>query len=202
MDISKVLKENYGCDVPVFINEIKAVMDGYSTPYVFRCIKEAISKKELIRYDGSIYYIPTETVFGKSALNPYAVIEKKYIKDKNNVTGFYSGWTFLNAIGGTRQVPNVIEVVTNKETMKVRETTLGRQKLILRKPKCMITAKNEKILQILEIASQFEFDDDRTSAIIDYAKTNNVGIKELLKYTEYYPARAIKNMRKVLYELA
>ena len=202
MEISKVLKKTYGCDVPIFIDEIKTAMDRYSTPYIFRCIKEAISKKELIRYDGSIYYIPTETIFGKSALNPYAVIEKKYIKDKNIVTGFYSGWTFLNAIGGTRQVPNVIEIVTNRETMKVRETILGRQKLILRKPKYLITAKNEKILQILEIASQFKFDDDRSIAVTDYAKTNNVGIKDLLRYAKYYPARAIKNIREVLYELA
>ena len=59
MEILKVLKETYGYDAPIFIDEIKAAMDGYSTPYVFRCIKEAISKKELIRYDGSIYYIPT-----------------------------------------------------------------------------------------------------------------------------------------------
>lgn len=202
MELVKILKETCCSDVPIFINEIKAAMGEYSTPYVFRCIKEAVSKNELIRYDESIYYIPSETVFGKSTLNPYAVIEKKYLKDGGKVSGFYSGWTFLNAIGGTRQVPNVLEIVTNRETMKVRETTLGRQKLILRKPKCRITTENEKILQILELASQFEFDEDRSAAVADYAKINNVGIKDLLKYTEYYPARAIKNIRGVLYELA
>jgi hypothetical protein len=118
------------------------------------------------------------------------------------VSGFYSGWTLLNAIGGTRQVPNVLEVVTNRETMKVRETTLGRQRLILRKPKCEITNDNEKALQILELANQFEFDEDGTAAVVDYAKSNSVTAKDLLKYAEYYPARTIKNMREVLYELA
>ena len=208
MELVKILEKTYGSDVPIFIDDIKAVMGKYSstgqysTPYVFRCIKEAVSKNELIRYDESIYYIPSETVFGKSALNLYSVIEKKYMRDGSRVSGFYSGWTFLNAIGGTRQVPNVLEIVTNRETMKVRETTLGKQRLILRKPRCRITNENGKILQILELASQFEFDNDRSAAVADFAKTNNVGIKDLLNYTEYYPARAIKNMKGVLYELA
>lgn len=202
MEVVNRLKKTYGVDVPIFIDEIKAVMSEYSTPYIFRCIKDAVAKGEIIRYDESIYYVPTETLFGKSALNPYVVIEKKYMRDGEKISGFFSGWTLLNLIGGTRQVPNVLEIVTNRETMKVRETTLGKQKLILRKPKCEITGDNEKTLQILELANQFELDEDENEAVIDYAKTNSVTIKDLLKYAEFYPAKAIKNMREVLYELA
>jgi len=201
MEIIKRLKKAYGVDIPIFLDEIKAVMSEYSTPYVFRCIKEAAAKGELIRYDESIYYIPTDTLFGKSALNPYAVIEKKYMRDGNKVLGFYSGWALLNAIGGTRQMPNVLEIVTNRESMRVREATLGRQKLLLRKPKCIITNDNEKILQILELANQFEFGDDGNAAVVDYAKTNRVTAKDLLRYAKYYPAKALKNLRNVLYEL-
>jgi prophage maintenance system killer protein len=202
MKLTNRLKETYGSDVPIFIDEVKKAMSEYSTPYVFRCLKEAVTQGELIRYDESIYYIPTETIFGKSALNPYTVIEKKYLMDGNKVSGFYSGWTLLNVIGGTRQVPNVLEIVTNKESMKAREATLGKQRLILRKPKYGITTENEKILQIMELANQFEFDEEGITATTNYAKTNNVGIKDLLRYSEYYPAKAIKNLRDVLYELA
>jgi hypothetical protein len=99
MKIIDRLKENYGYDTPIFLDEIKTVMSEYSTPYVFRCIRDAVEKGELIRYDESIYYIPTDTTFGKSLLNPYSVITKKYMKDGKNTVGFFSGWTLLNLIG-------------------------------------------------------------------------------------------------------
>ena len=202
MEISRRLNEKYGADEPIFIDEIKSVMKEYSTPYIFRMLKEAIEKGLLMRYDDSIYYIPTTTILGKSVLNPYRVIEKKYVRDGKNVQGFYSGWTFLNGIGGTRQVPNVIEVVTNRETMRVRETMLGRQRLILRRPKTTITAENAKVLSILELATQFDFDEDSKLAVVDYSKKNRIAIKDFLRYAEFYPAKTIKNMREVLYELA
>ena len=202
MEITNKLIKTYGADVPIFLDEIKITMTGYSTPYIFRCIKEALTQNELIRFDESVYYIPTKTVFGKSSLNVYSVIEKKYIRDGKKAFGFYSGWTFLNAIGGTRQVPNIIEIVTNRETMKVRKTILGKQKLILRKPKCEITNDNEKVLQVLELANQFDFDEDSNKALLDYVKVNRITIKDLLMYAKYYPAKAIKNMRTILYELA
>ena len=39
-------------------------------------------EEKLIRFEKGIYYIPTDTVLGKSVLNPRKVIEKKYINDK------------------------------------------------------------------------------------------------------------------------
>jgi hypothetical protein len=40
MEIVKRLKKSYGADTPIFLDEIKAAMSEYSTPYIFRCIKE------------------------------------------------------------------------------------------------------------------------------------------------------------------
>lgn len=202
MEISKRLQSSFGADEPIFIDEIKTVMKEYSTPYIFRCIKEAIAAGNLVRYDDAIYYIPTTTILGKSVLNPYRVIEKKYMRDGGGVQGFYSGWTFLNGIGGTRQVPNVIEVVTNRETMRVREAMLGRQRLILRRPKTTITTENEKVLSVLEFATQFDIDEESKLAIVNYSKKNSIAIKDFLRYAEFYPAKTIKNMIEVLYELA
>jgi hypothetical protein len=99
-------------------------------------------------------------------------------------------------------VPYVLEIVSNKERLKKHKTTLGRQKLIIRKPKCKITTENVKILMIWELANRFEFEDESKDAVTDYLRRNKIGIKDLLKYAEHYPAKTLKNMREVLYELA
>ncbi|MDR3293349.1 MAG: hypothetical protein LBT20_04505 [Clostridiales bacterium] len=202
MEVVQRLKAVYGVNTPIFLDEIKTAVKGYSVPYIFQSIREAVEKGELIRYDDSIYYIPTETIFGKSAINSYDVIEKKYIKDKGKTFGFYSGWIFLNAIGGTAQVPNILEVVTNKETMRVREARLGGKEIILRKPKCTVNSENQKPLQMLEVANKFEIDKYIKRALLNYAKANKITAKDLLKYVEFYPAKVAKNMSGVLYELA
>ncbi|MDR0832133.1 MAG: hypothetical protein LBM99_04490, partial [Bacillales bacterium] len=116
--------------------------------------------------------------------------------------GFYSGLGLLNAIGGTRQMPNVIEIVTNKESSRVRKVLIGTQKFILRKARCEINNKNKITLQILELATEFEPSDEVNIALINYAKTNGIDIKKLLKYSKYYPAKTLKNLSEVLYELA
>lgn len=202
MDIVDKLKREYGANTPILLDDIKSVMGEYSTPYVFRCIKEATVEGKLARFDDAVYYLPTETILGQSTLNPYAVIERKYIRDGSQINGFYSGWALFNAIGGTRQVPSVIEVVTNIETMKVHETIVGKQRLILRKPKCKITDSNEKILQILELANYIELNREGSLAVLDYARKRSITVKELLQYAKYYPAKTLKNIREVLYELA
>jgi len=53
MEIVARLKNAYGADQPILLEEVKAVMSDYSTPHVFRFIKSAIESEELIRYDES-----------------------------------------------------------------------------------------------------------------------------------------------------
>ena len=85
------LRNKFGVNQPIFTSEILEEMSEYSRPRVFQLLKKAEQEKTLIKFDRGIYYIPTETRYGKSLISVEQVIRKKYISDKDNVFGIYGG---------------------------------------------------------------------------------------------------------------
>ena len=200
--IATELEKNFGKNTPILLDEIKRLFSQYSTVYLFQLLRDCIAKGELVRYDDSVYFVPKQSIFGEPIISTDEVVYKKYIKTGNEVQGTLIGWSFLNRVGATTQVPNVIEIATNKESMRVRTVTIGNRKFILRKPRVEIDKDNEKIVSLMETATWFEFGQDSTEALIDYAKQNKITVKDILVYAEYYPAQTLKNMTGVLYGLA
>lgn len=84
------LRKKFGVDQPIFTNEILEEMSEYSRPRVFQLLKKAEQEEKLIKFDKGVYYIPTETRYGKSLISVEQVIMKKYISDKY----FWDLWWF------------------------------------------------------------------------------------------------------------
>ncbi|MCL2630640.1 MAG: hypothetical protein FWD49_03855 [Firmicutes bacterium] len=202
MNLTQKLEKIYGAGEPIFLEEIRAAMDGYSSPYVFQCIRKEIAEGRLARFDESVYYIPQDGFFGKSSLNPSKVVERKYLSDNGKIIGFYSGIGLLNAIGGTRQMAFVYEIITNNESTRRREVQVGKSRYILRKARCAVNNENKVILQVLELCNNYLWDDEAAEAVLNYAKRNNVTMRDVLRYSQYYPAKAIRNASEVLYGIA
>ena len=120
MENIKNLRAKYGDNEPIFLEEIKLELANYTKARIFQLLSVAIESKEIAKFDGGVYYFPTQSVLGMSKLNPRKVIEKKYIKNKESIYGFYSGLSLLNTFGLTNQIPNVIEIVTNNESTRLR----------------------------------------------------------------------------------
>lgn len=196
MELVRKLKNVYGENEPILIEEIRSVFSNYSIPRVAQFIEQMIDENKIVRFDTGIYYIPTETIFGKSKLNTQKVVEKKYIQDKKDVYGFCTGVTFANALGITMQVPNIIEIYTNKETTRVRDVKVGNQTIKLRRARVKITDKNYKELQLLELLNQLSNKDviDNKYNIVNYIKEEQINIKSLLSYIQDYPAKTFKNL--------
>jgi len=108
----------------------------------------------------------------------------------------------LNSVGATTQVPNTLEIATNSESMRMRTIIIGNRKFILRKPHVKIDKNNQGLVALMETATSFEFDEESSEALVEFAKENNIGSKDILQYAEYYPAQTLKNLRGVLYGLA
>jgi hypothetical protein len=203
MEFTKILRNTYGVNEPIFLDDIKRALENYSEQRIFQLLRGALESGSLAKFDKGIYYIPTQTILGKSKLNVRKVLEKKYLVDTNGrLIGFYSGWGLLNSIGGTTQMANTLEVVSNKETTRVREIKLGNRTFIIRKPRIKVNEQNVRPLQILELCNQFTIDEDVSRAIQNYAKINKLQPKDILQYAKFYPAKAIKNVGGILYGLA
>lgn len=196
MDLVKCLKTQYGENTPICFEDIANVCSGYTRGRVYQLIDAAMNSGLLAKAGYDCYYIPTTTPFGKSLLNPRKVIEKKYISNKGEVYGFYTGLALLNSFGITTQMPNIIEVFTNNEATKSRRVTINNQTIIVKRARTTINNSNYKEMMLLELfnlADIRSIDARATQKIVDYMKQNNISIQGIMKYAKFVPARAIKN---------
>jgi len=195
MSLYESLLEKYGYNEPIMTNEI--VYKNYSRPWLFKELNKLCKNGQLIRYDKGIYYIPTKTILGASILNPRKVIEKKYIGNKNNTVGYYSGVTFLNSIGISTQMPNTIEIYTNNETAQVRDVMVGKQKVVLRKARTTITKENVDVLSFLELMNSVSptfFDEERRKIICKYIDEKRISRKAITLYAPMFPDKAMRTL--------
>ena len=195
MTLYDLLFEKYGVNKPILLSEI--TFKSYSYPWIMKQLKILCDEGKIIRYDKGVYYIPTDTVFGKSILNPRKVIEKKYIKNGEDTIGYYSGITFQNQLKLTSQKPNVIEIFTNNETSNVRDIKVGQQKVILRKARTLINSDNYAVLSFLELMNDIvpcSLDDEQKKRISDYIKNNGITKDSILTYSSVFPDRALRNL--------
>jgi len=153
--LKSYLLENYGYNEPIFLNELK--IEELSENAVRQSVKRLVANGFLERYDKGIYYIPKQGgLLGKSYLDPFLVIMRKYVRNEYETYGYVTGMTFANQIGLTTQMPAIIEIVTNREATNGRTITVGSQKVRIKKAAVTISDNNAELLQLLDGIGQAE----------------------------------------------
>lgn len=193
------LRSKFGVNQPIFTSEILEEMSEYSRPRVFQLLKKAEQEQTLIKFDKGVYYIPTETRYGKSLISVEQVIRKKYISDKDDVFGIYGGLQMQQSFMLTYQVPTAIEVVTNNETMWVRETKLKNRSIILRKSRLPITRDNVDVYTILELFSNMDmrkyFDDTSVQReVVGFIRDRAIKGKDVYALAGAFPSKTTRNI--------
>ncbi len=205
MQFFEYLLDKFGTNEPIMSTEIE--FEDYSKPWIYKQLNALVAEGRLMRFEKGVYYIPTETVFGKSLLNPRKVIEKKYISDGNDTIGYYSGVTFQNQLRLSTQMSNVIEIYTNNETSKTRDVLVGSQRVLLRRARTKITGSNVAVLSFLELMNDTSpafLDDERKEIIRDFIKTNGITRKKITEYAPVFPDKVMRNLieSEVVYNVA
>lgn len=195
------LKENYKENEPIFISELQ--YKNLNMNAIRQQILNLTNKNLLIRYDTGIYFIPGNSIFKNSkTLNKNKIIEKKYISTNDEIVGYFSGLNFANRIGITTQVPNLYEVVSNKATCDYRELKIGSTKIILRKPRTLVTKENYLELQFLDMIKEIDNisildKDENKKIVLNYMNTAKISFAKLQKLLEFYPDKIYKNLYQV-----
>lgn len=203
------LERRFGYDKPIFTEDIFECMKDYSRQRVYQWIAESIKKDTLVRFDTGIYYLPTETEFGRSVLTVNEVVNRKYISDNGERFGIYGKYVIDLNFLVSYQVPNVIEVITNKESRAVREIEIRGRKVVLRKSRFPITSENESAYTLMELFSNIDIRQYRENSMIrdsvsNYVKEKKINSEIIYRLASSFPARAMKNLAisGVLYEIA
>lgn len=196
------LLKKYGTNKPIITEELSIPEISYDN--LRKQLSRYNSQGILEKYSQGVYYIPKETILGKSTLSIDDVINRKYITNDNDIYGFYSGLSFYNKLGISTQVPFVYEIVTNKEKSRVREITLKNQKIILRKPYVKINKNNYLENQFLDFINNANSNDlsDNVDVLKKYIKDNNLNKNVILDLITYYPSKTSKKLieSRLLYE--
>ncbi len=205
MTLYDVLLDKYGYNEPILTSEIQ--FNNYSKPWIYKELNRLCKTEKIIRFEKGVYYIPKKSPLGMSLLNPNKVVEKKYIKEKEKIYGYYAGYYLLNQLGLSTQVPNIIEIYSNNESSKVRDIKVGSQNVRVRKPRVAITTENAPVLTLLELMNVIDFrslDDVKKNIIIKYIVDYNISKKDITKYSPEYPDRVIRAMveSEVIYSVA
>lgn len=196
MKLINKLKTKYGTNEPIFFDEIADVVGNYTRGRIYQLIKPALDSGELVRFGYDCYYIPTQTPFGTSLLNPRKIIEKKYISNDGEIFGYYTGLTLLNSFGITTQMPNILEIYTNNEATKSRRVEIDNQAVIVKRARATINNSNYREMMILELfnlAGEQLKDYDTARKVIDYINQSNIRIRDIMRYADSVPNRAIAN---------
>jgi len=205
MTLLESILQQYGTNEPIFSSEIN--FQDYSRPWIYRQLNKLCEEGKLIRYEKGIYYVPTETPFGKSLLNPRKVIERKYISQGEETIGYYSGIAFQNQLRLTTQMPNVIEIYTNNETTRVRDVYVGKQKVLLRKARTKITTANSDVLSFLELMNDLNpvgLDVEKKAIITKFVTDRKISRKDITAYAPVFPDKALRTLieSEVIYSVA
>lgn len=193
------LKNKFGVNEPIFTSEIINEMREYSRPRIFQLIKQAVDNGTLVRFDKGVYYIPTCTRYGKSLISLEQVLRKKYISDRNDVFGIYGGLQMQQYFLLTYQVPSAIEIITNNESMGVRETRIKNRNIILRKSRLPITKDNADAYTVLELFNNMDMakyfqDTSIQREIITFIKDRFIKSGDLYSLAGAFPAKTTKNL--------
>ena len=107
--LKSYLLENYGYNEPIFLNDLK--IEELSENAVRQSVKRLVANGFLERYDNGIYYIPKQGgLLGKSYLDPFLVIMRKYVRSKSETFGYVTGISFVNQLGLTTQMPAIQQI--------------------------------------------------------------------------------------------
>lgn len=175
--LKEYLEKTYGYNEPIFISEIQ--LDDMNDNALRQHFKRMLKSGDLARFDTGIYYLPKASrLLKQSYLDPMKVIIHKYIKNSDEMYGYFSGAIAANQIGLTTQMPAVLEIVTSKESTKGRTVTIGTQTIRLKRPAVAITSQNAGLLQFLDIITQSEkyseFSETETRALLrNYVRKQN-----------------------------
>lgn len=205
MTLYDSLLQKFGTNEPIFSNEI--AFKNYSRPWILKQLAQLCDEGKLIRYEKGLYYIPTDTVFGKSLLNPRKVIERKYISNNGDIIGYYSGLTLQNQLRLTTQMSNVIEIYTNNEPTRARVVLVGKQKVQLRRARTTITAANADVLCFLELMNTLDpavLDEEKKSILISFIVDRKIKRADITAYAPYFPDNAMRTLieSEVIYSVA
>lgn len=200
MKVIDYLKEYYGPYEPIFLKDIR--IGRKSSTAIRKEMSRAVDNGYLIRSRNGVYALKSDE-YPTSGVTFESIVERRFIKDdfglpglNLSIYGYYSGYTFLNQLGVSHQVPAVIEIATNNTSCK-REYVIGKRKAIIRKGKIKIDRFNYRALQLFDaINIMSEEEIKKNKDLLKKYIENNLSRADFERYIIFFPTKVMVKLGK------
>lgn len=194
--IMDYINNNFENSEPIFLSELPCK----SQESLRQEMKKLTDEGKLIRLYNGVYYRPYKTILGiegRMSINKY--IEKKYIYNNKQISGFISGLGLYNKYGFTSQVPSVLEVTSNIATTKQRKLNVDGYDIIVYKSIIEITEKNINELEFMSLLTDIDqyseiSDDELKTKLREFVIKKNIDFNIIKKYLPLFPDKIYKNL--------
>lgn len=196
MSDSETILRIFQPEEPILIEDISNMFPERSRYWVDNTLKAMIASGQMKRFSTGVYYIPERGSLLNDCISAERVIEKKYIKDDDDVYGYFSGPSLLYAMNIIDRKPDRITIVSNKEKSRGRMVMVGNQRLYISKAPTKVDRYNYLTLKLLE-AIKLTVNSDNESAkqrIYEYSRVNRIKISEVSKYCKHFPDSVSKTI--------
>ncbi|MFA6648336.1 MAG: hypothetical protein WCS32_06830 [Candidatus Izemoplasmatales bacterium] len=198
------IKNNYKASQPFFLKDLYAQFPEINEGTIRESIRRLLNEEKILKAKNGVYELPNPNRVLKShVVNTANVVEQTYIKDnKNNIIGYRSGINFANMLGLTSQTASVEVVYSNVVSNRKREIKLNKSRLIINAPRVEVTNENYKLLQVLDLLTEFEkyseYDLKQVELkLLSYISNIKLSYGELERIVEAYPLTAQVKFYKI-----
>ena len=160
-------------------------------------MRRLVGEKKVIKIKNGLYFLPNpERVLQSYGFNVMNIIDSVYLKNQDNeFIGYRSGINFANLLGLTSQTASVEVIYSNNVSTRKREIKIQNNRLMINAPRVKITNQNYKLLQLLDLLTDFEkvseYELDQVqSKLLAYINAIQISSKELNRIVEAYPLAA------------
>jgi hypothetical protein len=160
-------------------------------------MRRLVGEKKVIKIKNGLYFLPNpERALQSYAFNVMNIIDSVYLKNQDNeFIGYRSGINFANLLGLTSQTASVEVIYSNNVSTRKREIKIQNNRLMINAPRVKITNQNYKLLQLLDLLTDFEkvseYELDQVqSKLLAYINAIQISSKELNRIVEAYPLAA------------
>ena len=151
-------------------------------------------KGAIERYAYGLYFLP-----GKRGEQPSSIdaITIRYLKDGDDVYGFYTGSNFIKTILGNEvTIDDHLEIMTNRATSGKKNVFMFGKRFILRKPYVDIKRDNAALNAFLSYIAMTDLKTIKAnySLLSNYIKKEHLSAVEVMRSTEFYPTKTMSKL--------
>ncbi|HWQ77153.1 MAG TPA: DUF6088 family protein [Syntrophomonas sp.] len=163
-------------------------------------LKRLADKGLIERFQKGVYYRARQTVFGTARPSEELIEAQLLTRRGDEIIGYETGFSLMNKLGLTTQVPKRREIATNAYRKNIDDRFI-----IVRKPVITVNAGNFRYLQLLDVIRDLQeapVDVENPKGLLrNFAEKNNLDTVQALTYArQHYPQKTLLNLVDVLVE--